>query len=268
MQKSNINEFLLSLGWQDHGFFVREMYHIGNTFIFAYEGNKVGYYDAETKTYVYCNLSEDNLRRLTDIAIKLNDIEMHPNDHKLSEHLDVMSEIMKFISQLIKSKNESIAQKDKELLLFDILGRLQYGVKAHYKYHDFVGGTEQLVSEDDAVITGVNTTLGNPIEVDGYDVEVEYVKPYLRPMSSMTEEEKQNILRAWNIKTSFVGSMCDAIVSDNTWWGGKDKSEPLGFDSIPFKYMSAVIDWLNEHHFDYRGLIEKGLALEAPESMY
>lgn len=104
MERNNSNDFLLSLGWQYHGFFVREMYHIGNTFIFTYEGNKVGYYDAETKTYVYCNLSEDNLRRLTDIAIKLDGIETHPNDHKLSEHLGVMTEIMKFIYQL-KSKN-------------------------------------------------------------------------------------------------------------------------------------------------------------------
>ena len=29
-----------------------------------------------------------------------------------------------------------------------------------------------------------------------------------------------------------------------------------------------AIDWLNAHHFDYRGLIEKGLALEAPKGMY
>ena len=28
------------------------------------------------------------------------------------------------------------------------------------------------------------------------------------------------------------------------------------------------IDWLNEHYFDYRGLIGKGLALEAPKGMY
>ena len=239
MQKSNINEFLLSLGWQDHGFFVREMYHIGNTFIFAYEGNKVGYYDAETKTYVYCNLSEDNLRRLTDIAIKLNDIEMHPNDHKLSEHLDVMSEIMKFISQLIKSKNESIAQKDKELLLFDILGRLQYGVKAHYKYHDFVGGTEQLVSEDDAVITGVNTTLGNPIEVDGYDVEVEYVKPYLRPMSSMTEEEQKEFAKFHCV------NICPIVITEK----------------LTISNETEMFDWLNKKMFDYRGLIPMGLAI-------
>ena len=33
-------------------------------------------------------------------------------------------------------------------------------------------------------------------------------------------------------------------------------------------FCSDYVDWLNEHHFDYRGLIEKGLALEAPEDMY
>jgi hypothetical protein len=42
-------------------------------------------------------------------------------------------------------------------------------------------------------------------------------------------------------------------------------------ESIMFVYVEdfpAVIDWLNAHHFDYRDLIEKGLALEAPEGMY
>lgn len=29
-----------------------------------------------------------------------------------------------------------------------------------------------------------------------------------------------------------------------------------------------VIDWLLAHHFDYRGLIPMGLALEATEGMY
>ena len=151
----------------------------------------------------------------------------------------------------------------KDLLLKDICARLSYGVKATTTSNGWNG------------IYAITGCIGDriyldcPIYEDGDDEWLaEMVKPYLRPLSSMTEEEKHNILRAWNIKASFVGSRCDAIVSDNTWWGGKDKSEPLGFDSIPFKYMSAVIEWLNEHHFDYRGLIEKGLALEAPEGMY
>jgi hypothetical protein len=65
------------------------------------------------------------------------------------------------------------------------------------------------------------------------------VKPYLRPMSSMTEEEKFEygfITERW---------MYDATYS-----------------------ISDSVDWLNANHFDYRGLVEKGLALVAPEGMY
>ena len=38
--------------------------------------------------------------------------------------------------------------------------------------------------------------------------------------------------------------------------------------TIPFKLVAMVLDWLNKHHFDYRGLIEKGFALEVLKDMY
>lgn len=63
-------------------------------------------------------------------------------------------------------------------------------------------------------------------------------KMVLRPLSSMTEEEDKEYIE--------LGSK-------------------IGF---PYRHASNLIDWLNKHHFDYRGLIEKGLALEAPEGMY
>jgi len=66
--------------------------------------------------------------------------------------------------------------------------------------------------------------------------------PYLRPMSSMTEEEKK-------IYSNFFISK---------------EIDNFDFDIPNYD----TIDWLNAHHFDYRGLIEKGLALEAPEGMY
>ena len=70
---------------------------------------------------------------------------------------------------------------------------------------------------------------------------IEDLKPYLRPMSSMTEEEFFNY------------SHLDLLDYSND-----------GFEMPNFR----SIDWLNSYHFDYRGLIEKGLALEAPEDMY
>ena len=62
--------------------------------------------------------------------------------------------------------------------------------------------------------------------------DVSKIKPYLFPLSSMTEEEK----------LMYEGLM-------------------IGTDNI--SYMLYVIDWLNSHHFDYRGLIERGLAIDA-----
>ena len=68
---------------------------------------------------------------------------------------------------------------------------------------------------------------------------VRFYKPYLRPMSSMTEEEKKEL----NNVLEFQYYSDDSCMCEST-------------------------DWLNAHHFDYRGLIERGLALEAPEGMY
>lgn len=73
---------------------------------------------------------------------------------------------------------------------------------------------------------------------DEYGIPIEAIKPYLRTMSSMTFEEKREFLS----------------IGDN--------------DSEGFLLKTNKQDWLNEHHFDYRGLIPMGLALEAPIGMY
>lgn len=74
-------------------------------------------------------------------------------------------------------------------------------------------------------------------ESEEVGVPVEFIKPYLRPMSSMTEEEREEYHK-----------LCD-------------KYYDIYFDSV------ESIDWLNAHYFDYRGLIKKGFALEMPEEM-
>lgn len=65
-------------------------------------------------------------------------------------------------------------------------------------------------------------------------------------MSSMTEEEIEefNLFQCLRTHYQLTASFCNI---DNE---------------------ANMFDWLNEHHFDYRGLIENGLALEAPEGMY
>lgn len=109
-----------------------------------------------------------------------------------------------------------MTQEEKELLLKDLCARLPYEVKIN------INGEEDTLLE-----LGVDTGWVNA----SYDIED--VKPYLRPMSSMTEEE-------FNEYESIKG----------------------------WKKEYELIDWLNAHHFDYRGLIERGLALEALDGMY
>ena len=110
-------------------------------------------------------------------------------------------------------------QADKDLLLRDLCARLPYGIKVEI-YKD----------EPPYKIKGYD---GKDFLSDsGWDYLIEQCKPYLFPLSSMTEEQNLEYLR--------------------TCKGGNVNVPTL-----------ASFDWLNKNHFDYRGLIEKGLAIDA-----
>ena len=118
-------------------------------------------------------------------------------------------------------------QEYKEFLLKDLCARLPYGLKVQIANNDYNAiGVTRYPSDEGERVWCVKTDVSEPIEI-------EYVKPYLRPLSSMTEEERETYLL-------FSYARCN------------DKA----------------FDWLNAHYFDYRGLIGKGLALEAPKGMY
>lgn len=131
-------------------------------------------------------------------------------------------------------------QKDKELLLKDICARLPYGVK-------FASFSQSMKNHSEPVtlrqIYYHNECDANNIEGDN-DIStiIEFVKPYLRPMLSMTNEE----LNEYRSYCRFH-LIRETSIYEDTW---------------------KSFDYLNAHHFDYRGLIEDGLALEAPEGMY
>lgn len=120
---------------------------------------------------------------------------------------------------------ELCRKKKKELLLKDLCARLPYGVQ----YKDAHGYKMRINIWSPEFHTALNTIL--------YDKKPSL---YLRPMSSMTEEEKKE----------YDVFCCKPY---------------LGIDETT---ASNFIDWLNKKHFDYRGLIEKSLALEAPGGMY
>ena len=142
-----------------------------------------------------------------------------------------------------------MTQEEKQLLLKDLCSRLPYGVWVNFR-----GNIEVL--HEVHIYQSVQTVVG--ISGNLYDVDMPNIKPYLRPMSSMTEEE-------W-IKF-YKWAYC-RIEKDSGEIGSKSRGYCEGYEYLGIDDMSDVIDWLNAHHFDYRGLIEKGLALEAPEGMY
>lgn len=125
-------------------------------------------------------------------------------------------------------------KEDKDLLLRDLCARLPYGVKVNTPYNDanLIGIVKSKGFIKDIVYVDVVT--------DKQTYPIKYIKPYLRPMSSMTEEEKET----WRLICSMSGYDMNEVDAN------------------------AAVDWLNANHFDYRGLIPRGLALPAPKGMY
>lgn len=125
--------------------------------------------------------------------------------------------------------------EDKELLLRDLCARQLYGVMA-----DYVGECIK--------VKYVAPHLGM-IYISYFGITkwetIEVIKPYLRPMSSMTEEEDN--------ERKQLGILC-AI-------NGNHERIFDGFGNESVDTQLKALDWLNSHHFDYRGLIEKGLAI-------
>lgn len=129
-----------------------------------------------------------------------------------------------------------MTQEEKELLLTDLLPRILHGIKIHhYQGSDCILKSIDLRTYAAYVEVYDFMALKEFIE-DGQRSIFEY-KPYLRSLSSMTEEEKDECTNEYY----------------------KDWDNGGGSNTVAFY---SHIDWLNAHHFDYRGLIEKGLAIE------
>ena len=118
-----------------------------------------------------------------------------------------------------------MTQEDKELLFKDLCARLPYGVKVN-----------EAVQGDFTLIGLIKERAFTTCETEDChnDFPIECIKPYLFPLSSITKEQKkeyQYIIERWMYDSSYS--------------------------------ISDITDWLNKNHFDYRGLIEKGLAIDA-----
>ena len=139
----------------------------------------------------------------------------------------------------------TMEQKDRQLLIQALCALLSYGVK--------VGMGVETDANNPYTLLGINPTACGCAEIyvmiGGItcDGRLDVVKPFLRPMSSMTEEEVTELAYE-------VFQQPDIYIVRR--WVFENKSCP-SIDGNPV----MVIDWLNKHHFDYWGLIEKGLAI-------
>ncbi len=151
-----------------------------------------------------------------------------------------------------------MTQEDKELLLKDLSARLPYGVKIRLGDYDYQ-------------VCGYNSEKEMPLKIWYYYDSNQTLKlyvgvyltdyhPYLRPMSSMTEEEREELE---HLSEEYFGKALDKQIQESLSSSNRNKSEILEYIAS-----SVIVDWLNSNHFDFRGLIEKGLAIETTEGMY
>ncbi len=137
-------------------------------------------------------------------------------------------------------------QKDKELLLKDLSARLPYHV---------------VVSTGEDNLELVKVDILNEIvylfSESFLEFDVSEIKPYLRPLSSMTKEEVDGFFAAGNKDMDILENALshEPIIT----FGSKIHHGGITYNEV---------DYLLAHHFDFRGLIPLGLALEAPKGMY
>ena len=131
-----------------------------------------------------------------------------------------------------------MTNEEKQLLLRDLCCRMPYEVKISVQSWDeeeqeYIDRVDTMYSiNGDEYIKSAN---------EDYDFSIEDIKPYLFPLSSMTEEQSKELEE---IDPEFYSLIC----SDGEIYISMDLR---GYD------------WLNKNHFDYRGLIPKGLAIDA-----
>ena len=128
-----------------------------------------------------------------------------------------------------------MTQEDKQLLLKDLCARLPYGVRYRHLAWDDEHGEDYIAAK----IYSINSDGYVKNSYDDETVYIDDVRPYLFPLSSMTEEQYDQLYIDSRVKNDSI-DILDALAND----------------------MDAI-DYCNKNHLDWRGLIPKGLAIDA-----
>ena len=155
-------------------------------------------------------------------------------------------------------------QEDKELLLKDLCARIPYGVKLQN-----VNNIESIVKlrsidlDNDCceilfyTYQGKALTICDKSKLFRFGKILRY-KPYLFPLSSMTEEQFTELRN----ETELNQYPDDLELVE---WENNYKTLEFYLEEVPSDVVIEVFDWLNKNHFDYRGLIPMGLAIDATD---
>ena len=164
-----------------------------------------------------------------------------------------------------------MTQEDKELLLRDLSARLSYGVIVDYKedeydfHHWKIDTLHALSYSCDGTLIDTDTDgwisyeeyKGCGMSTGSRPLHIETTLPFLRPMSSMTAEEFERLKEYSELKYEQLDLA--------SYQNGTYKCLDFYLSEVPSYVVILVFDWLNAHHFDYRGLIERGLAIAVTE---
>lgn len=151
-----------------------------------------------------------------------------------------------------------MTQEEKELLRKDLCARLPYGVKAKVLNEDIL--RYDYSSEEGGFIKGIENINDGLFVIeckkDGYVLSYDEFKPYLLPLSSMTEEQLYKIKEITEFK--YNHNTLELVK-----WTETHTTLEFWLEEVPQYSVIEVFDWLNKNHFDYRGLIPMGLAIDA-----
>ena len=154
----------------------------------------------------------------------------------------------------MKKINNIMTQEEKDLLLKDLCARIPYGVKCQCFDEGTIASLTGVKSNTELYFAELDFK-----EFDGI-VKINYCKPYLYPLSSITEAQKEEYYSLADDVTIKPGK--------GSYFGIKIHCIKLGISENPHEGVwdwidLDAIDWLNKNHFDYIGLIPKGLANDA-----
>lgn len=147
-------------------------------------------------------------------------------------------------------------QEDKILLVKDLCSRLPYGVRVCHMTIEFSGVLHNISvlhmyegnDDSDKPDNIVDYVADIDFFGDGYPYEVDEFKPYLFPLSSISSEQLKEV-------SEILGK--DVEVFDN-YLNIVEHTR----NTFSYLELDALFDWFNKNHFDYRNLIEKGLAID------